>query len=136
MESMNMTFKENDWCIYGLNIVQIITMEPYVEYSTGYIRGSNATKENLRPLTLRNKVIVESMDGYYEALRYMDGSGSFNFPDISQYFAEIARNAMDGDDKASDEAFKKAQHFVSAARDLTRIIDGVRLFRPSLSRRA
>lgn len=125
-----MTFNTGDWCIYDLEIVQIMATEPYVEYSTGFIRGGNATRGNLRPLTLQNKVIIESMDSYYERLRDMDGSVGFNSPDISRYFADLSRTAIDGDKKQSEAAFEKAQAFVRAARDYQKIIDGIALFRP------
>jgi hypothetical protein len=122
--------KTGDWCVYDLNIVQIMATEPYLEYSTGIIRGGNATREHMRPLTLKNKVIVEGMDHYYNMLRDMDGESGFNYPDINRYFSTLARQAMDGSEADAKAAWDKAQKFVNAARDYQKVIDGVRLFRP------
>lgn len=133
---MSIEIKKGDWCIYGLDIVQIVETEPYIEYSTGIIRGGNATRAHIRPLTLQSKVIVEGMEHYYEMLRDMDGNAGFNFPDISSYFAELALEAIDGDTEAAQSAWKKAQDFISAAKDYEKVIAGVRLFRPTLNRRA
>jgi hypothetical protein len=127
---MSIEIKKGDWCIYGLDIVQVMELEPYVEYSTGHIRGSNAPIEHFRPLTLQSKVIVEGMDHYYQMLRDQDGSAGFNFPRISQYFAQLALDAIDGTEDQAKAAWKRAQDFVHAARDYQQVIDGIRLFRP------
>lgn len=127
---MAVEIKEGDWCIYGLDIVQIMKTEPYVEYSTGIIRGSNASREHVRPLTLQAKVAVESMDQFYNMVREVDGSAGFNFPRIGDYFAGLALDVIDGDEAAAKRAYKRAQAFVHAARDYQKVIDGVHLFRP------
>lgn len=127
-----MDYKPNkgDWCIYGLDIVQIMKTEPYLEYSTGIIRGGNASREHMRPLTLQSKVAVETMDYYYEMLREMDGNAGFNYPRISDYFGQLALDVIDGDDEAAKRAYERAQNFVREARDYRKVIDGVSLFRP------
>lgn len=128
---MSVEWKAGDWCIYEMKIVHINKIEPYVEYTDGVICGSGGRlKEDFRPLTVRNKQIIESMDYYYDLLGEQDGSAGFNFPDIHRYFAQISRDAIDGDDEAIKTAIKKAQDFFSAARDYEKVIDGVRLFRP------
>lgn len=122
--------KEGDWCVYGLVIVQIMAVEPYLEYSTGFIRGMNASREDVRPLTLKAKIAVESMKHYYEQLREIDGNSGFNYPRISDYFAQLALDVIDGNDDVGKAAYDKAQKFVRAARDYQKVIDGVPLFRP------
>lgn len=127
---MSADIKTGDWCVYGLDIVQVIATEPYLEYSTGIIRGGNASREHMRPLTLEGKVAVETMDHYYQMLRDMDGSAGFNYPGISNYLSGLALDVIDGDEAEAKAAYGKAQEFTRAARDYTPIIDGVRLFRP------
>lgn len=131
---MKIELKKGDWCIYGLDVVQIMETEPYLEYSTGIIRGGNASREHMRPLTLQSKVAVESMDHYYDMLREMDGEAGFNYPDISNYFGGLALDVIDGDEAAAKVAYDKAQSFVRDARDYKQVIDGVRLFRRNLSK--
>lgn len=129
-----MKIQEGDWCIYDLKIVQIMKGEPYTEYSDGFIRGGGATVGNFRPLTLRNKVIIESINHLYDRLRNIDGESGFNYPDISSYFSNLALDAIDGGEAGERKAYDKAQAFVMAAKEYTPIIDGVRLFRRNLSR--
>lgn len=129
---MSMKIKKGDWVIYDREIVHIMETEPHLEYSTGIIRGSNAWRDGMRPLTLQNKVIAQSMEHYYDKLRELDGSASFNFPDISRYFSSLALEAIDGDAADCSAAYKKAQEFVQAAHGYQKVIDGVRLFRPKM----
>ena len=131
-----MTIKDGDWVVYGLKLGQAgpIRHESYgtvTEFSDGFIRTSGKDMhEWMRPLTLRNKVIVQSMDGLYDRLRQIDGESGFNYPDICRYFEALALEAIDGDEKAERAAYDKAQKFIQAAGDYQRVIDGVRLFRP------
>lgn len=127
---MSMELKKGDWAIYDREIVQIMETEPYLEYSTGVIRGGNACRENMRPLTLQNKVIASSMEYYYNSLRSLDGEAGFNYPDINRYFTALTIEAIDGTEAEVKAAYDKAQKFVREARDYKRVIDGVRLFRP------
>jgi len=124
-------FKDGAWAIYELKIVQIAKISGgKAEYSDGFIRGYGAHIEHFRPLSLRNKVVIETLDTYYNRIRDLDGSAGFNFPDIHRYFSEVALEGIDGDDAALGAAYDKAQTFVRAARDYQKTIDGVRLFRP------
>lgn len=133
-----MTIKDGDWVIYGLKLGQAgpIRQETYgtiIEFSDGFIRTSGRDMhEWMRPLTLRNKVIVQSMDGIYDRLRQIDGESGFNYPDICHYFEALALKAIDGGEKDERAAYDKAQKFIDGARDYQRVIDGVRLFRPKM----
>jgi len=135
---MSADIKKGDWVVYDLKIGQVMAIraEDYgevVEFSDGFIRTSGVRlKEHLRPLTLRNKVIVQSVDHMYERLRKMDGNAGFNFPDISSYFSNLALDAIDGGQPEERAAYDKAQQFLRAAEDYQKVIDGVRLFRPHI----
>lgn len=122
------TWKAGDWAVFGMEIVQVKQIEPYVEVTTGIISTSGKLLDRLRPLTLRNKVTVESFDYYYRELKTIRGHRDFNYPDISRLFCDLALQAMDGpeDDK---EPYDKAQAFLRDARDYKPKIQGVHLFR-------
>lgn len=128
-----MDWKAGDWVVFDLSIGQI-TSEPddgYARFSDGFCETSGKLVERFRPLTLRNKRAVETFAIYYNRLHELDGHAGFNYPHISQYFAQLALDAMDGGEK--DKApYDKAQEFVSEARDYKPIIQGVPLFRQNL----
>lgn len=125
-------WKVGDWVVFDLSIGQIKRMDDYQEFSDGSFNTSGRLADRFRPLTLRNKRTVEYFDYYYNELRKIDGEAGFNYPDISQYFAQLALDAMDGaeDDKAP---YDKAQAFVKDARDYKPNIQGVGLFRRKLA---
>lgn len=133
-----MTLKKDDWVVYDLKIGQVMDIrdESYgevTEFSDGFIRTSGVRlQDRMRPLTIRNKVIVQSMDGLYDRLRKSDGESGFNYPDISSYFANLALDAIDGGEKAERAAYDKAQKFIQEAGNYQKVIDGIRLFRPKL----
>lgn len=118
-----------DWVVFDLRVGQITKIHDneFPEFSDGSIRTSGRIADRCRPLTLRNKRIVESFDYYYRDLRKIDGEAGFNYPDISTYFAQLALDAIDGED--NEKMYDQAQAFVREARDYKRTIDGVRLFR-------
>ena len=125
-----MEWKAGDWVVYDLRVGQIteITEDGYPRFSDGHIGTSGNLFDRFRPLTLRNKSIVETFEIIYKRLNEIDGERGFNYPDISSYFAHMAREAIDGKDH--DKMYDKAQEFVRDARDYKPIIQGVRLFRP------
>ena len=123
-----MEFKEGDWVVFDLAVGQVKKNDgKFQEFSDGHLNTSGQLADRFRPLTLRNKAIIESVDFYYKSLREIDGERGFNYPDISRYFAQVARDAIDGEDR--EDMLKPASDFVRAARDYTKVIDGVRLFR-------
>lgn len=122
-------WKAGDWVVFEMTIGQIKSVEPYVAFSDGFFEHSGRLLDRFRPLTLRNKRIVETFDIYYERLRELDGNAGFNFPDISQYFSNLALDAIDGDEAAERKAYDRALAFVRDARDYKPVIDGVGLFR-------
>lgn len=126
-----MNVNEGDWVVFDLRVGQIKKIHDgkYQEFSDGHIGTSGRIADRCRPLTLRNKAITETVEYYYKSLKEIDGETGFNYPDISNYFSQIALDAIDGEDHK--EMFSRAQAFVRAARDYERIIDGVRLFRRS-----
>lgn len=127
-----MNYNVGDWVVFDLSIGQIKRMDDYQEFSDGTFCTSGARlADRFRPLTLRNKRTVEYFDYYYNELRNIAGEGGFNYPGISQYFAQLALDAMDGkeDDKTP---YDKVQEFVRDARDYKPVIQGISLFRQKL----
>lgn len=131
-----MDVKVGDWLIHDLNIVQVkkIDDEGYACVSDGSFETSGQLRDRLRPLTLRNKRLIENFDIYYNRLREIDGEAGFNYPDIHRHFVRLALEAIDGDDDAARAASEQANQFCSDARDYKNPIQGVRLFRPSARR--
>ena len=125
-----MDWKVGDWVVFDLQIGQITDLRENgsASFSDGFCETSGRLADRFRPLTLRNKNIAGSFDAYYNRLREIDGNGGFNYPDISQYFAQLALDTIDTE--KNDKFFKLAQDFVREARDYRPVIQGVRLFRP------
>lgn len=123
-----LTWKAGDWAVFDLDIVQIKKIDPYVEVSTGMISTSGNLLDRLRPLTLRNKVTMETFEYYYRELRKLRGKRGFNYPDISRLFCDLALQAMDGPED-NKRPYDDAQAFVRDARDYKPVIQGVHLFR-------
>lgn len=119
-------WKAGDWVVFDLKVGQIKSMKPYVAFSDGMFETSGRLADRFRPLTLQNKNIVESMEGWYRSLDEIDGARGFNHPDIHQHFCELALAAIDGD---PEQPFARAREFVQDARDYKTLIQGVRLFR-------
>ena len=123
-------WKKGDWAIYDRRIVQITSVKDkqVCEVSDGVLNTcSTGLEARLRPLTLTNKGVVESIEWWYRDLRKIRGEGGFNYPDISRYFSDLALRAIDT--QPDNNAMNKASNFVRAARDYTPVIDGVLLFR-------
>lgn len=129
-----MDWKAGDWVTLDLSIGQIKELrdEGSATFCDGFIETSGPLVDRFRPLTLKNKRIVETFDAYYNRLGELDGEAGFNYPDISRYFSSLALECIDGD----EASYKKAQDFVAGARNYTPVIDGVGLFRRTLSRRS
>jgi len=123
-------WKVGDWAVFDLNIVQIkeIRGGGSCSVSDGSFETSGMLLDRLRPLTLQNKRTIEWFDWHYGELRQMRGQTGFNYPDISRFFCDLSRQAIDGpeDDRAP---FEKAQEFVRGALDMVPVIHGVHLFR-------
>lgn len=132
-----MDLKSGDWVVFDLRVGQIKTLREggCTSFSDGFCETSGMIADRCRPLTIRNKAIMESFDTYYRRLREIDGEAGFNYPDISQYFSQLALDAIDTDGDGVKVSYDKAQTFVHEARDYKPVIDGVRLFRRNLSKR-
>lgn len=125
------TWKLNDWVIYELHFGQITALEKdRVQFSDGSFSTSGSVRmlEDFRPLTLRNKSLIESFTYYYKRLDDIDGNGGFNYPDINRHFCVLSRNAIDS--KTPEDYFTLASQFVQDVREYKPVIQGVRLFRP------
>lgn len=128
-----MDFKAGDWVIYGLSVGQIkdLREDGIAVFSDGFCETSgHRLADGFRPLTLKNKNIVETFDIYYGRLREIDGEAGFNYPDISRYFSHLVLEAIDAGDAA--KSCELAQEFVKDARDYKNPIQGVPLFRRKL----
>lgn len=126
-----MTWKVGDWVIFDLSVGQIKELRDndYASFSDGSFKTCGRLVDRFRPLTLRNKQIVENFDIYYNRLLEIDGEDGFNYPRISQYFAQLAIDAIDGEEN-NKEPYNKANQFISDAREYKPLIQGVSLFRP------
>lgn len=125
---MSAHWKEGDWAIHDMEIVQITRIrEDLITVTTGVIDSTGVLADRLRPLTIPNKRTAESIRDWYNYLRRIDGNDGFNYPDINRYFCRLALQAMDGEGAA--DAYTKARTFVEMARCYAPEIDGVRLFR-------
>jgi hypothetical protein len=135
MGANTMDWKSGDWVTFDLSIGQIKELRDGGEsFSDGSFETSGRLADRFRPLTLRNKRIVEWFDYHYNELRKIDGEAGFSYPDIHRHFAELALNAIDAGPTAEKPFYKQATEFVRAARDYGPSIQGVRLFRPKLAR--
>lgn len=123
-------YKAGDWVIYGLNIGQIkeIRDDGCSIFSDSFCETSGFNIANrFRPLTLRNKSIVETFNIYYNKLREIDGEAGFNYPEICRYFETLCLSAIDNTN--NKQFFDKGIQFSRDARDYKPVIDGIRLFR-------
>ena len=127
-----MTFKAGDWVIHDLDVGQIkeVRANGVAIFSDGHFETSGyGILARCRPLTLRNKAIVENFEASYKQLNKIDGHAGFNYPDISRYFSQLVLDAIDRDDCA--DQVKAATEFVHKAQQYQPVIYGVRLFRPT-----
>lgn len=132
-----MDWKAGDWVIYGLDVGQIKELrdDGIARFSDGWCETSgHKLADGFRPVTLRNKRIVECFDIYYNRLREIDGEAGFNYPDISRYFSQLVLDAIDGGADEERAACEKGNKFVGEAKNYRPVIDGVPLFRRNLSR--
>ncbi len=127
-----MDWKAGDWIVFDMKVGQIKEIRDggCASFSDGHCETSGMLSSRFRPLTLRNKAIVDTFDILYDRLRGIDGEAGFNYPDISRYFSQLALDAIDNE--GSQEPFDKANKFISEARRYTAVIDGVALFRRNL----
>lgn len=125
-----MEWKVGDWVVFSLSIGQIKELrgEKCASFSDGSFETSGQLTDRFRPLTLRNKNIVEAFTFWYKRLHEIDGEIGFNYPRISQYFSELVLYAIDSE--SNEEFYEKARQFVDDARDYKPIIQGINLFRP------
>jgi hypothetical protein len=129
-----MDWKAGDWVTFEMSVGQIKEVrDGGASFSDGSFETSGRLLDCFRPLTLRNKRIVEWFDYHYGELRKIDGEAGFNYPDIHQHFAALALNAIDAEGDADKPFYEQAQEFVRAARRYTAVVQGVHLFRPKLA---
>jgi hypothetical protein len=126
-----MNWKIGDWVVFDLSIGQVKEIRAYGEtFSDGIFETSGRLADRFRPLTLRNKRIIDWFDWHYNELRKLNGNTGFNYPDINRYFCHLALQAIDEEDiEAGKKFFNKGSDFVKAAGNYQKTIDGVNLFR-------
>lgn len=131
-----MEWKAGDWAVLDMDVGQIKELrdDGMATFSDGFFEISGKLVERFRPLTLRNKRIVEAFDYCYKRLNEIDGEAGFNYPDISQHFASLALSAIDAEGDAEKQFHDQAGEFIREARDHLSIIQGVGLFRRNLRR--
>lgn len=129
-----LVWKVGDWAIYNLEIIQIkeIRENDIAIISDGCFETSGRLLDRLRPLTLRNKHIIERLEYYYKELNKIDGERGFNYPDISRHFSNLAIKAIDGSDDVYREVMSLAASFIREANEYTKEIQGVKLFRKTI----
>ena len=120
-----------DWVVYDMRVGQVNDIRgSVVRFSDGFCETSGNISDRFRPLTLKNKAIVETFNIYYKRLKEIDGESGFNYPDISNYFSTLALEAIDAhSDGAARAPHDRAQDFICKARDYEPVIHDVRLFR-------
>jgi hypothetical protein len=125
-------WKVGDWVTYEMRVGQIkeINSAGNAIFSDGTFQTSGRLQDLFRPLTLRNKSIVETFDNIYNRLREIDGEAGFNYHDIHSHFSALALSAIDHAD--SKPYIAEATQFVVDAREYKGLIQGVHLFRPNL----
>src|SRR5438477_106407 len=117
-----MEWKVGDWCIFNLNIVQIKKLDGYsAEVSDGSFNTYGRLVDRFRPLTLRNKRIIEWFDYHYNELQKINGEAGFNYPRISDYFEHLSREAIDNG-KDHTKSYDLITEFVHQAREYTPVI--------------
>jgi len=128
---MTSEWKAGDWVIYNLSVGQIkeIRNDGMASFSDGSFETSGMLQEWFRPLTLRNKAIIENFEIYLNRLRDIDGEQGFNHPDIKAHFVGLALRAID-DVREANGCYSEAESFVADARNYKPLIQGVKLFRP------
>ena len=99
-----------------------------MSFSNGATQISGQLFDRLRPLTLRNKSIVEDFARYYADLRQIDGQSGFNYPDIHAHFSSLALAAIDNPESVHGP-YERAREFIQDAKCYKPIIHGIRLFR-------
>lgn len=131
-----MELKVGDWVVFDLRVGQIKEIREFgQEFSDGWFATSGNLSDRCRPLTLRNKRIMEWFDTMYKRLDEISGHTGFNHPDISKHFATLALKAIDHD--TGDDAkpfFDQGSDFIADARSYKPIIQGIQLFRPNVNR--
>lgn len=128
-----MDWKVGDWAVFDRRVVQIkeIREGDSISVSDGHVEISGQLMHRLRPLTLRNKRIVEDFEILYKRLYQIRGENGFNYPDISRHFDALALEALDANDADCGAIYDRATKFAQLARDYTPVIQGVNLFRES-----
>lgn len=121
--------KNGDWVVCDQRIGQLSRVDgKFAELADGLFCLSGSIINDCRPLTVRNKRITESMEYQYQQLNNIDGSRGFNFPDINNYFWQLALNAID-DQENEKKYHDLSADFIKDARDYKAVIQGVNLFR-------
>jgi hypothetical protein len=124
------TLAVDAWCVFELDfgVLKEVREGGGASFSNGATQISGQLFDRLRPLTLRNKVIVEDFNRYYDELRRLDGQAGFNFPDIHRHFATPALNAIDNPEQIR-HYYDLARDFVREARSYKPFIQTISLFR-------
>lgn len=126
-----MKWKAGDWVVFDLKVGQIKELrgDDIASFSDGWFETSGRLLDRFRTLTLSNKRTVEYFDTLYKRLHEIDGNSGFNYPAISQHFADLALKAIDSTNDDAKQFFDAANNFVNDARNYTKTIQGVPLFR-------
>lgn len=129
-----MDWKVGDWVVFDLGIRQVTEVrDGFLSASDGSVVTHGNLADQMRPLTLRNKRIVEYFDYYYNKLREQDGEAGFNYPDISKHFANLSLQSIDElGSEQSGQFHESARDFLKLAETYEPVIQGVALFRRNL----
>ena len=125
-------WKEGDWAIRGYDVVQIKKVEKdgrVTDVSDGHFSlGSYDVRDTLRPLTLANKSIADSVNAAMWRLHRHKNNQGLNFPDIARQAEDFSVGIIDGTTAADVvwKFFREIEEFLDAP---SPTVQGIRLRR-------
>jgi hypothetical protein len=130
-----MMFKVGEFifCEFKLQEINEMEGERVTSVHDGWFEmGSRDLSDRCFPLTIRNKVISETFQGFSDKIHAINNAG-LNYPDIARYFVLKWVECCNG---ASDDKIKliydEVQNFINTVKEKSNhevIVNGVSVFR-------
>jgi len=92
-----MKWKVGDWCYHEYKLSRVERVNDNGEVTavtTGYITTSTGGKFDVFPLTLRNKIVSESVEKLYNDISRGVSRNGLNWPHIHNYFCTHWESAL------------------------------------------